>query len=202
MRMHTIEDLRGLHADALADCGRLVDLAAKADPRLPTPCGDWDLTALLAHMIGQNEGFAAAVEHGDADQSAYEPPPISPPTLTATWSASADRVGAAFARADPDARVNLAELGMRVKVVRALQMQLLDSAVHAWDVATALGLPYQPSAEIAALVLGSAREIAARPGGAPGVFAVPRAEAGRDPWSDALRLLGRDPVPPAPPTTP
>jgi uncharacterized protein (TIGR03086 family) len=193
MRMLTIEELRGLHAGALADCGELVDRAARADLRLPTPCGDWDLAALLAHMIGQNAGFALAVERGDADESAYEPPPIAPRTLPATWAASADRVRAAFARADPDAQVNLSELGRKVTVAQALRMQLLDSAVHAWDVATALGLAYQPSAETAALVLGSAREIAARPGGVPGVFAAPRAEAGRDPWSDALRLLGRDP---------
>ena len=191
--MFTISELRALHADALADCGELVDQAARADLRLPTPCGEWDLAALLGHMIGQNAGFAAAVEQGDAALAAYEPPPVTPQTLAATWAASADRLGAAFARADPEAKVNLAELGRQVTVAQALRMQLLDSAVHAWDVAAALGLPYRPSAETATLVLGFAREIAARPGGTPGVFAAPRPEAGLDPWADALRLLGRDP---------
>ena len=124
--------------------------------------------------------------------SAYEPPPITPQTLLTTWAASVDRVRAAFARADPQAEVNLAELGRQVTVAQALRMQLLDSAVHAWDVAAALGLDYRPSAEIA-VVLDSAREIAARPGGTPGVFAAPRPEVGLDPWADALRLLGRDP---------
>jgi uncharacterized protein (TIGR03086 family) len=191
--MFTISELRALHADALADCGKLVDQAARADLRLPTPCGEWDLAALLGHMIGQNAGFAAAVERGDAARAAYEPPLVVPSTLVTTWAASADRLRAAFARADPQAEVNLAELGRQVTVAQALRMQLLDSAVHAWDVATALGLAYRPPAETVALVLGFAREIAARPGGTPGVFAVPRPESGLDPWAGALRLLGRDP---------
>ena len=191
--MFTISELRALHADALADCGALVDQAARADLRLPTPCGEWDLAALLGHMIGQNAGFAATVEQGDAALAAYEPPPVAPQTLAATWTASADRLGAAFAQADPEAKVNLAELGRQVTVAQALRMQLLDSAVHAWDVAAALGLSYQPSAETVTLVLGFAREIAVRTGGTPGVFAAPRPEAGLDPWADALRLLGRDP---------
>jgi uncharacterized protein (TIGR03086 family) len=138
--MFTISELRALHADALADCGELMDRAARADLRLPTPCSGWDLAALLGHMIGQNAGFAAAVERGDADLLAYEPPQIAPQTLLTTWAASADRVRAAFARADPKAEVNLAELGRQVTVAQALRMQLLDSAVHAWDVAMTLRL--------------------------------------------------------------
>ena len=191
--MLTILELRALHADALADCGEFADRAARTDLRLPTPCDGWDLAALLGHMTGQNLGFAVAVEQGDAELSAYEPPRIAPDTLQATWTASVDRLRDAFARADPQAEVNLAELGRQVTVAQALRMQLLDSAVHAWDVATSLGLAYRPSAETATLVLGFAREIAARPGGTPGVFDAPYPEAGLDPWADALRLLGRDP---------
>jgi uncharacterized protein (TIGR03086 family) len=131
--MLIISELRALHAGALADCSEFVDRAARTDLRQPTPCRGWDLAALLGHMAGQNAGFAAAVQEGDADRSAYEPPPITPQTLLATWAASVDRVRAAFARADPQAEVNLAELGRQVTVVQALRMQLLDSAVHAWD---------------------------------------------------------------------
>jgi uncharacterized protein (TIGR03086 family) len=191
--MLIISELRVLYADALADCSEFVDRAARTDLRQPTPCRGWDLAALLGHMAGQNAGFAVAVEKGDADRAAYEPPPITPPTLVTTWTASVDRVRAAFARADPQAEVNLAELDRQVTVAQALRMQLLDSAVHAWDVAATLGLAYRPSAKIAALVLDFARDIAARPGGTPGVFAAARPEAGLDPWADALRLLGRDP---------
>ena len=111
--MLIITELRALHAGALADCSEFVDVAARTDLRQPTPCRGWDLAALLGHMAGQNAGFAAAVQGGDADRSAYEPPPITPQTLLTTWAASVDRVRAAFARADPQAEVNLAELGRR-----------------------------------------------------------------------------------------
>ena len=74
-------------------------------------------------------------------------------------------------------------------------MQLLDTAVHAWDVATALGDTYRPDETTAGFVLDYARKIASRPGGSPGVFAEALADTGTDPWFDALRLLGRDPQP-------
>ena len=177
--------------EALDDADRLVARAAEASLALATPCEGWDLGALLGHMIGQNEGFATAVRDGDAPLAAYAAPELTPGEVLPRWSESADRLREAF-RAAPGERVlRLAEFdGREVSVEIALGMQVVDCAVHAWDVATALGEEYRPSDAVVELVLGSARMIAARPGGTPGVFAPPRA-AGDDPWAEALALLGR-----------
>jgi uncharacterized protein (TIGR03086 family) len=193
--MLTYSEMLALHDAALADTAVLVERAATGDLGIATPCDGWDLADLLSHMIGQNLGFAAAVATGDADEAAYAGPAVTPANAVAQWDASAEALRAAFGPADETAVVHLAEFDIQVTPAVALGMQLLDAAVHAWDVATALGDTYRPDDAVTGLVLDFARQIASRPGGSPGVFGEPLAETGADPWLDALRLLGRDPQP-------
>lgn len=193
--MLTYSEMLTLHDAALADTTALVERAARGDLGIATPCEGWKLADLLSHMIGQNLGFAAAVATGDADEAAYAGPDVTPANAVAQWDASAEALRAAFGPADETAVVWLAEFDIQVTPAVALSMQLLDTAVHAWDVATALGDTYRPGDAVTELVLDFARQIASRPGGSPGVFGEPLAETGADPWLDALRLLGRDPRP-------
>lgn len=189
--MMTFDELHPLFERALDDAGAGVLRAATEDLRLPTPCTGWDLGTLVGHMIGQNDGFAAAVRTGDAPASAYAPVELAPAQVSSRWSESVEGLSRAFRTAEPTAPVRLAEVGLQVTVTTALTMLLLDCAVHAWDVAVALGEDYRPDEEIVRVVHESARVVAARPGGAPGFFAAPREVGGEDLWSDALRLLGR-----------
>lgn len=191
--MLTYSEILALYDGALTETGRLVERAARGDLGIATPCDGWDLADLLSHMIGQNRGFAAAVATGDAEKAAYAGPDVTPANAVAQWDASAEALRAAFGPADETAVVQLADFDIQVTPVVALSMQLLDTAVHAWDVATALGDTYRPDDAVTELVLDFARQIASRPGGSPGVFGEPLAETGVDPWMDALRLLGRDP---------
>ena len=192
--MLTFEEMLTAYDRALDDTTALASGAG--DLTVPTPCAGWDLADLFGHMVGQNLGFAAAVADGDASVAAYESVPVALDDVARRWQESAARVRDAFGAADPEATVHLAEFGFRPTVAVALGMQLLDAAVHAWDVATALGQTYRPADATVTFVLDLARQIAASPGGTP-VFAAPLAEGGQDPWGDALRLLGRDPDQPA-----
>jgi uncharacterized protein (TIGR03086 family) len=186
-----ITDTLDLFERSLYDAGALVERVTAADLGLPTPCAGWDLAALIGHMIGQNDGFAAAVRDGDAPLSAYASRRLDAEAPGQRWRESADGLRAAFHAADPADVVRLAEFDREVSVAIALGMQVLDCAVHAWDVAATLGGDYRPRADVAAFVLDSARMIAARPGGTPGVFAPPQGAVSEDPWIEALRLLGR-----------
>lgn len=183
--------MRPLFERALDDAGTWVRRAAGADLAVGTPCADWDLGALIGHMVGQNEGFAAAVRAGDAPRAAYAAPELTGSEIAERWTSSADRLRSAFRAAAPGAVVRLAELDVEVPVVIALALQLVDNAVHAWDVATALGEDYRPDDAVVAVVHASAQVVADRPEGTPGIFAAPRPTTGADDWSDALRLLGR-----------
>ncbi|TQL68431.1 uncharacterized protein (TIGR03086 family) [Nocardioides albertanoniae] len=190
--MLTFTQMRAEHDDALSATTRLLSGIDSGEVSLtsPTPCAGWDLADLLGHMIGQNLGFAAAVTAGDAPATAYASVPVTTGDASRAWQESAATVREAFGAADPAATVHLSEFGFRPTVEVALGMQLLDAAVHAWDVATAVGADHRPAPDTVAHVLEMARQIAARPGGTP-VFAAPSTETGDDPWADALRLLGR-----------
>jgi uncharacterized protein (TIGR03086 family) len=199
--MHTISPTPALHRRALDAVTDLLAGLAPADLDRPTPCAGWDLRQLLAHMIGQNHGFAAAAEH-DVGVEAFADRPVGEDVLR-DWVESADRVADALARAVAvDGRtVLLAEFAAygRIPAPFVLGMQLLDSVVHGWDVATALGARYRPDDDLVAVTLQIARTV---PTGAareePGASFAPPVDAGpggaEDPWAQALRLLGREPA--------
>jgi uncharacterized protein (TIGR03086 family) len=187
------DDLRDLHRLALDDAEALVARVGERDLHLPTPCAGWTLADLLAHMIGQHLGFAAAVRDGTAPREAYAPHPFT----RELWERSVSALVDAFAHADLGGEVVLIEISPDPRPVTfAVGAQLLDTVVHAWDVAQALGQPYVPSAELAAAVARAAAvvpddERRRRPGAA---FAPALADAGSD-WERALARLGRDPRP-------
>lgn len=195
-----MDDLLQLHGNALDDAIREVTRVDDDQLTARTPCAEWDLAALLAHMIGQHLGFALAVENGIAPASAYAPKPWT----RAEWTASVDRVRSAFAAADPDATV----LQVELHPTRALPMatvigaQLLDTAVHTWDVARSLGLEYTPEPaikervlQIAAGIPDGANRTAPGAAFAPGTGSAtsgPDNEDQADPWQRCLALLGRE----------
>jgi len=77
---------------------------------------------------------------------------------------------------------------------RVVGAQLLDTVMHAWDLARGLGLEYVPAADLAAAVAAVAvavpdDERRHRPGAA---FA-PSLPAGGTDWERALARLGRNP---------
>ncbi|NYI77519.1 TIGR03086 family metal-binding protein [Nocardioides panzhihuensis] len=193
--MLTFDEMLAAYDRALYDTTTLA--SATDDLTIPTPCAGWDLADLFGHMVGQNLGFATAVADGDAPVAAYESVPVDSKDVARRWQESATRVRNAFGAADPEATIHLAEFGFHPTVTIALGMQLLDAAVHSWDVAAALGQAYRPAEPTVTFVLDMARQIAAQPGGTP-VFGAPLPEHGSDPWGDALRLLGRDPDQAAP----
>lgn len=161
----------------------------------PSPCAGWDLRALLEHMIGQNHGFADAVE-GAAAAAAFAPRAFADTDVADAWEVSAERVASAFGSAPREREVLLVEISPEqpFPVVTALGFHLLDTVVHTWDVATALGFGFRPDDELAALVDAQAAAVPAGPAReAPGAaFAPPVAGASTaDPWTHALALLGR-----------
>src|ERR1700748_1728994 len=52
-------DIRPLHRIAVLHSIDIVNTVAREDFGRPTPCGDWTLLDLLAHMTVQHRGFAA-----------------------------------------------------------------------------------------------------------------------------------------------
>ncbi len=187
-----MEDLLALHRRAMDDLVAIVASVGDADLARATPCADWDVADLLAHCVGQHRGFAAAVRDGAAPASAYLPVAYD----EQTWLASVEELLAAFDGAADDAEVLQVELHptQRLPVQALVGAQLLDAAVHGWDVARSLGRDHRPDADQVARILRMAERIPDDAGReAPGAaFGHVVAGAGVD-WERLLRVVGRDP---------
>ena len=194
--MQNLPDHRPLLIRALDIAGDWVARVGPADLDRSTPCAGWDLETLLAHCIGQNHGFAEAVQNGDAPEAAYAHRAFAAGELQAVWRRSADSLTLAFAAAPLDRIVRLAEIRRdnRFPVSVVIGFQLLDTVIHTWDIASALGEPFRPDEDLVEATLEQARRVpqvaSVREGpGASFAPVVPYEAA--DGWVEALALLGR-----------
>jgi len=181
-----------LHRESLVVASTYVARLTDADLDRATPCETWDLRQLLEHMVGQHAGFAEVVRTGSAGAHAYHPLPFS----TASWQTSVDNLVGAFAAADLASKVVEIELHptQPLPIAVLVQAQLLDTVVHTWDIAAALGESYTPDPDVIDAVLRIAEPIPdderrERPGAA---FAHALAFDGTT-WERTLALLGRAP---------
>lgn len=184
-----LDGLRSLHRAALDDADAFVGRVAPADLTRPTPCAAWNLADLLAYMIGQHHGFAAAVRDGGAPLAAYAPQPYMPDR----WAESVSIVRDAFAAADLGDAAVLVEIAPDpLPLRRVVGAQLLDTVVHTWHVGRGLGVEYVPAADLVAVVASVAAVVPDdgrrdRPGAA-----VARSIPGSGTaWDRALARLGR-----------
>lgn len=185
-----MDELIELHRRALADACTAVDQVGEDNLTVRTPCADWDLAALLAHMIGEHRGFATAMRDGTATADAYAPVAFE----HVSWNSSVEDLLSAFADADPDAPVLAVALHPTQPLPPAVVIgaQLLDTAVHTWDVAAAFGRDYTPDPAIVERVLQIADQIPDDDQrNVPGASFAPAVTASGDPWSRTLALLGR-----------
>jgi uncharacterized protein (TIGR03086 family) len=140
-------DLPDLHRRSLAVMDRVLAGLDPAALERPTPCVDWTLQTLLEHVAGQNAGLARAFDGGDADLSAWAPlsvDPHAPSAIAASNAALADSIASAVAVDGGLTRsVWMPEIRPHTVVpgVVALRAHLLDTVVHSWDIAAALGHP-------------------------------------------------------------
>lgn len=160
MFMPTIEtDLRPFHRTAVLRSIEAVDAVRISDLNRPTPCAEWTLADLLAHMTVQHHGFAAAARGHGADETIWNADTVADAVRSdpsGTYSAAAHDVLDAFA-ADgiTEATFALPEFGPDATFPGALAIgfHLVDYAVHGWDVAASLGQPYELPADVVGAVL-------------------------------------------------
>ena len=191
--MRTILDPRKADAAAVRATVALVASISPADLDRPTPCADWDLRALLAHMTAQHRGFAAAAVGRGADEAVWRPDPQDP---ISRYAPSAADVITAFAPHDVlDRPFLLPEVGDRPLPGRmVIGFHLVDFVVHGWDVAAAMGLPWELPADVLEAALPIARAV---PDGEerklPGAAFAPAIHTSAEPtpMTEILTLLGR-----------
>jgi uncharacterized protein (TIGR03086 family) len=173
MDTHTQTDVIDL-GPACARLGRLA--AGVRDEHLgrPTPCPDYPVATLLAHIVGLAAGLAASARK-DLGPLTDTAPGSSLPELGEDWRPALERQLGELARAwrDPAAwrgqsRAGSVDLPARVAGLVALNEVLL----HGWDLARATAQPYEPGeAELlvahATLAAGVAGDVPRGPFGPP-----------------------------------
>ncbi|MFE3827439.1 TIGR03086 family metal-binding protein [Streptomyces sp. NPDC059092] len=154
----------------------------------PTPCAAYDVHALADHLFQVVVNFQALAAKRDADFGA------APEHLTGEWrerfAQETARLVAAWDAPGAEEGTSGA-MGLPARTVGS--MVLGDLTVHAWDLARATGLPYEPDAALVGVLLaefGALAPTARR----MGVFGDPVAVApDAAPFDVLLALTGRDP---------
>jgi uncharacterized protein (TIGR03086 family) len=154
-RMATIEQL----ADALDRTGRLVEGIRDDQWGNSTPCIEWDVRALVNHVVNGNTAAASAL--------GAETHP------TAKYDEAASMLLAAFGQPGVLDRIVTIPFGAVPGSV-ALHIRLTELLVHGWDIAQATGQPTDFPEELAEEELAfSKAALDAVPAG-PGPFAAPK----------------------------
>lgn len=125
----TVQEL----AAALERAGDLVAGVSAEQWTGQTPCEDWDVRALVSHVVGGNRLFAAALR---GEQFA----PGQDGDLVSAFAASGRELTSAFAAPGAMERVIQVPFGT-VPGAIALHLRITETLVHGWDLATATKQP-------------------------------------------------------------
>jgi uncharacterized protein (TIGR03086 family) len=151
-----------------------------------TPCAEWTVRDLLEHMIGVVDGLGAA-----ASGRAPEPFTLSGDPAAQMHAAA---TGAMVGWRTPGVLDRVVDAGPGPMPGRALaSINLLDTATHTWDLATATGQPSALPDDVATAALGASRVIVddeLRPGRFGPEVPAP---AGATPTEALVAFLGRTP---------
>ena len=121
----------------------LVDRMSPQDLSRPTPCSEWDVRALLAHVVAATDGLVAMLhdEKPDWGKDALGDDPAATVRQSLTASLEAWQEPGSLER--PSRQMP----GMLV-----VDFALADAVAHAWDLASALGQPLGLDDELVAVV--------------------------------------------------
>lgn len=181
-----------LVATAAAPHAALVRAATRVPLDAPTPCGDWDLRALLGHLLHWTPVLAAA---GRGEPVAL--PAESADPVTGDWAdalnAARDRLADTWA--DPASWHGTVSLGGPQELPAPMigGMVLGELVLHGWDLGRALGLEVEWTEDVLAAALGAVEGMAAQ-GREMGVFG-PEVTVGQDASTldRVVAVSGRDP---------
>ena len=176
---------------ALAEFGRRVELVEDGQWSLPTPCADWDVRALVAHLVDEARWAPYLLSGGSVDDAgerfAGDPLGADPKAAWQTAEAGARAAVASDGALDRTVSVSSGAISAR----DYLWEMTVDTTVHAWDLARAIGANERLDPELVRRI-HSQRE--KDPDGlvASGLFAPPVPVAGHaDLQARMLGLMGR-----------
>jgi uncharacterized protein (TIGR03086 family) len=170
---------------------------APGEMALPTPCSDWDLEALLAHLAASIADLEAAIRTGHLDLDPGHPAAadVGGDPVEVLRDQAANLLFACYAHHGRDRFVLVGGLPLPAGIVACTGA--VEIAVHGWDVSAARGRggPIPPALATRMLRLSPLLVT-----GREGLFAAPvQVPAQASPGDRLVAYLGRHPRLPAPP---
>ena len=162
----------------------------------PTPCGAWDVQALVNHVVGANRRYTMLLHGAGADEvDATRTADHLGDDPVASFVATANALNAAIREPGAMARTAHHPAAERTGA-QLLEMRVLDVTVHTWDLARAIGGDESLDPDLVAFALTLRDTFEA--GREHGSFAPPPGETPVDCSAQArlLRLAGRLPADP------
>ncbi|MGW1620102.1 TIGR03086 family metal-binding protein [Streptomyces sp. NPDC002172] len=180
--------------DLARACTSVGDLLAEVRPeqwKEPTPCTEWNVREVVAHLVDMDLVFAAMIEGGPMPERGVDRLGDDP---VGAYRSSSAALLAAFSAPGVLGRSYRGPLGSATGAER-LQIRLYDLLAHGWDLAQAVQIPARLPEDLAEQALAFARaQLSTQP--RAGRFAEPRPLEDTAPALDRLAaFLGR-PVPP------
>jgi uncharacterized protein (TIGR03086 family) len=143
-----------------------------------TPCGDWDVTALVEHVAGGNRMGELLLHGADAQASLAGARAVIGTDLRAAFTSTAADQIAAFAE-DGALDRTVHHIAMDMPGSLLLLFRTNDLALHGWDLATAIGADTTLDPDLVASIWTRLEPIAPLLAGSP-MFATPTGELAAD----------------------
>jgi len=120
----------------------------------PTPCSEWDVKALIDHVVAGNQRVV--------ERAGGQPAPL-PEDLGAAYRASAKAAQETFGEPRALSRTYQLPIG-EIPGTAFIELRTSDLFIHAWDLAVATGQPTDLDPELAEYVLAFSKEMMSRAG--------------------------------------
>ena len=136
-------DWLALQTRAHAEFGRR--LAAVTEWNSPTPDAEWNVRDLVIHVIEEQQWVPHLLAGRGVAEARRDVEPLRD-DLRAEWELYSLAATSAWAASSPDASVQLSY--DTVTMAEYLREQVSDVAIHAWDLARAIGASEELDAEL------------------------------------------------------
>ncbi|MEU8028128.1 TIGR03086 family metal-binding protein [Streptomyces sp. NPDC049099] len=151
-------DPRPFYARATDQAAALIRTVRPDQLDGPTPCTEFDVRALLSHIVGGTRRIAVVGEGGDG----LAVQPVADGVEDDGWAAAYDEVRVRVLKAwESDERMTtpVRVPWGEVPGHAALSGYVMEIVTHTWDLAEALGHPHRLDPELARFALTTARQV-------------------------------------------
>lgn len=193
--MHTTIDPRPLLERVTDQFGTLIATVEPEQLNAPTPCTEFDVRALIGHVLGNTIAYALIAEGGSVEDAPGDITEVPGGDWKGAYAAAGERLTLAGKMLDDDALKRVVDLGFaKVPLRGALSAIVMEIAAHTWDLREALGASPELAPEPAEFSLDYARELLPpQRRGAPVPFEPVRpAPQGADAYTRLAAWLGRE----------